>query len=206
MNEINLIVFWYAIIFNAVFWIILIWRVVLMKKMSIKTMTISTKKKGRNILSAVGFFGILGVWSILFIILAIFPQNIFILKSFWTINSFPFLTIIGLILGTIFQLIMWAGVITMGKSWRIGIDDKNPDVLITDGIFQYSRNPIFFGLDGIMIAVFLIHPNLFFLIFAFLTIIPIHFQILREEKHLLLIYGKKYSDYMHNTPRYFLFL
>ena len=47
---------------------------------------------------------------------------------------------------------MWIAIYTMGKSWRVGIDNQNPDNLITHGIYRLSRNPIFLGLDGIVIS------------------------------------------------------
>jgi protein-S-isoprenylcysteine O-methyltransferase Ste14 len=122
----------------------------------------------------------------------------------WEITDFPLIILLLQILGGIFQAIMWMGVITMEKSWRIGIDNENPGKLVTKGIFGVSRNPIFFGLDGILLVSLCLYPNLFNLIFTLCSIIGIHIQILREEKQLSKIYGEEYKKYKKNVKRYFL--
>jgi protein-S-isoprenylcysteine O-methyltransferase Ste14 len=123
----------------------------------------------------------------------------------WEVTTQPLMLFGLFLLGGVFQAIMWLGVFQMGKSWRVGIDDQNPGKLKTEGIFQISRNPIFFGLDGIVIVVLLLHPNLLFLIFTVGFLIGLHIQIIREEKHLEEEYGEEYSNYKEKTARYLYF-
>src|SRR5690606_16681067 len=47
----------------------------------------------------------------------------------------------------------------MKNSWRIGIDTKTKTELITTGLFQFSRNPIFFGMIISLIGLFFATPN-----------------------------------------------
>ncbi|TXT59134.1 MAG: conserved membrane protein of unknown function [Promethearchaeota archaeon] len=185
----------YSIVFIGCFWSLLIWRLLIMRRSGIDVLKIS----------GFGFFSLLVLWSVLFILLSIEMLDFPPLKDFWIIYEFPLSMILLFFLGAVFQIIMWFGIFQMGKSWRIGIDDDDPGDLITEGIFQISRNPIFFGLDGILIVVFFLHPNLFFLVFTISFIIGIHIQILREENHLLKIYGQEYKEYKKKTSRYFLF-
>ena len=50
----------------------------------------------------------------------------------------------------------------MGASYRIGHEDTNVGDLITSGIFSKGRNPIYFGMDGLVVCAFLEQSNIFF--------------------------------------------
>ena len=92
--------------------------------------------------------------------------------------------------------------VNFGTSWRIGIDRKTPGSLVTGGIFAVTRNPIYVGFILFMFGIFLINGTWFFLIFALLAVVSIHFQILREEQFLKQQYGQSYEDYCNRTARY----
>jgi protein-S-isoprenylcysteine O-methyltransferase Ste14 len=89
-----------------------------------------------------------------------------------------------------------------GTSWRIGIDRKTPGALVTGGIFAVTRNPIFVAFILFFFGMFLINGTWFFLIFALLAVVAIHFQILREEEFLKKQYGADYTAYSARTARY----
>ncbi len=104
----------------------------------------------------------------------------------------------------LFSLVLWiTTLLHFNKSLRFGLDPKNPGKLITTGIFSVSRNPFFLSLDLYFAGIALILPDLFFISFAALAIISIHFFILKEEKFLLKIYGEDYKMYAEKTERYF---
>lgn len=193
--NINCIFTFLSIVFLGIFWLILMWRLYIMYKKEIKVLKVSK----------IGFLFLLLVWTSLFIYLSLDGIDILIFRDLWDVTALHILMLVLFLLGGIFQAIMWMGVLEMGKSWRVGIDDQNPGRLITDGIFTISRNPIFFGLDGIVIVVLLLHPNIVFLIFSVGFIVGLHIQILREEKHLEKIYGESYREYKEKTSRYFYF-
>jgi len=92
--------------------------------------------------------------------------------------------------------------INFGTSWRIGIDRKTPGALVTGGIFSLTRNPIYVGFIMIFFGIFLINGTWFFLIFALLAVVAIHFQILREEEFLQKQYGQSYVEYCRRVARY----
>lgn len=92
--------------------------------------------------------------------------------------------------------------VDFGTSWRIGIDRKTPGVLVTGGIFTVTRNPIFVAFILFFFGIFLINGTWFFLIFALLALVALHFQIRREEEFLKQQYGPSYEDYCKHTARY----
>jgi protein-S-isoprenylcysteine O-methyltransferase Ste14 len=92
--------------------------------------------------------------------------------------------------------------VTFGTSWRIGIDRKTPGALVTGGIFALTRNPIYVAFILFFFGVFLANGTWFFLIFAVLAVVFIHFQIVREEEFLKKQYGAEYAAYCARTARY----
>ena len=110
--------------------------------------------------------------------------------------------IIGAILLIIGLLFFLGAFVSFGDSWRVGFDTKTPGKLVTGGIFAFSRNPIYLFLDLWFISVFLMNGRLTFLIFAILTLIVIHWQILQEEDFLAKLYHEPYHRYRSQTGRY----
>ena len=98
-------------------------------------------------------------------------------------------------------LFVWA-LISFGNSWRIGIDEKSAGALVTNGIFAFSRNPIFAFIDLYFLGTFLVSGTPIFMIFAVITIIGLHYQILQEEGFLSSRYGQAYRDYCGQVGRY----
>jgi protein-S-isoprenylcysteine O-methyltransferase Ste14 len=113
-----------------------------------------------------------------------------------------YLRIPGMILISIGMIIFISGINAFKNSWRIGIDTNTRDVLITTGIFSYTRNPIFLFLNIYFIGTSLIYPTPFFISFALLTLIGIHHHIRTEEKFLKEHYGKPYLEYHKKVRRY----
>lgn len=56
------------------------------------------------------------------------------------------------------SLLLWS-LISFGRSFRVGIDTSHPDKLVTDGVFAYSRNPIYGAFALILIGQFFIFSN-----------------------------------------------
>jgi protein-S-isoprenylcysteine O-methyltransferase Ste14 len=91
---------------------------------------------------------------------------------------------------------------TMAKSWRVGIDRADPGPLVTNGVFQWSRNPIYVSLETLSLGAFLVFGNIDLLLFTLLLIGIMHRQIRREEDFLTSIYGAAYTDYCSHVGRY----
>jgi protein-S-isoprenylcysteine O-methyltransferase Ste14 len=105
--------------------------------------------------------------------------------------------------------VAWGGVLFcltglfLQQSFRIGIDIDRPDKLIVDGVFAFTRNPIYVGFGLILIGEFLILPNWVTLVYVVAAAGLAHRQVLREEEYLRGHYGAAYEQYCHRVRRYF---
>ncbi|MHC4252270.1 MAG: methyltransferase family protein [Planctomycetota bacterium] len=199
---------WFSAAYAGTFWAFLIVRVVAMWRRGVSVLTIVPRRPILNALAVVGFIALLAAWTGLFVYLAFVPSAFVLLRPLWNLprGAGVGLAWAGMALAVAGQGLMWVAILTMGRAWRVGIDTKTPDALVTHGVFRMSRNPIFLGWDVAAVAMFLVQPNGFLLGFAALLIVLIHFQILSEERHLTGIYGDEYVRYRERTPRYLLFL
>lgn len=127
------------------------------------------------------------------------PFPTIIENHFWNINILIWLAIIICTISLIWFAITLK---TFGKSFRIGIDEKTPDELITTGTFAFSRNPIYISFIAFFFGIFLSYPTIVTTLFLIFMIIMIHRQILREEKFLKNHYGKEYEQYTTDIERY----
>ena len=109
---------------------------------------------------------------------------------------------IGIALAAMGVVVFLLAIVTMRDSWRAGIPAEDTTSLITDGIYQISRNPAFLGFDllylGLLVAFF--HP--IHLIAVLYTMTALHLQILQEEKFLASTFGEPYLRYRAKTARY----
>ncbi|MFZ2844791.1 methyltransferase family protein [Psychrobacter sp.] len=76
--------------------------------------------------------------------------------------------------------------------------------LVTSGIYQYTRNPMYLGLTLILLgwALYLSHFLAFILIPIFVMYIA-RFQIQPEERMMTQKFGDKYRDYVSKVRRWF---
>jgi protein-S-isoprenylcysteine O-methyltransferase Ste14 len=98
-------------------------------------------------------------------------------------------------------LILWS-LISFQDSFRVGIDMDHPDRLIMDGVFAFSRNPIYVAFAIILIGEFLIFTNWITLIYIGAATWLFHRQVLREEKYLRRHHGDAYAEYCNRVRRY----
>ena len=90
----------------------------------------------------------------------------------------------------------------MQQSWRIGIDEKHPTALITNGLFGVSRNPIFLGMITSTAGIFMIMPDAVTLLVAVTSYIVIQIQIRLEEEYLQHTHGSAYLLYKEKVKRH----
>ncbi len=81
---------------------------------------------------------------------------------------------------------------------------KESRVLVTGGLYNLVRNPMYFGtlLIGLGLVSTLFQWWAFFFFFSIFLIIYIP-QVQREEKKLQEHFGQEYKDYCAQTPRFF---
>jgi len=112
--------------------------------------------------------------------------------------------VIGMYFAFVGDIVFLLAVYTMKDSWRAGIaaDDKENRALVTNGIYNYSRNPAFLAFDLVYIGILLMFFNAVLFALSVFAIVIFHFQILREEKFLENMFGTEYMDYKDRTSRY----
>jgi len=91
---------------------------------------------------------------------------------------------------------------SFGDSFRVGIDEKEPDNLVTGGMFAISRNPIYVCFLLFFTGLFLIHRNIVIALSVVLFALAIHRQVIREETFLSAHYGAAYEAYRSRVRRY----
>ncbi|MCL2332960.1 MAG: isoprenylcysteine carboxylmethyltransferase family protein, partial [Actinomycetia bacterium] len=95
--------------------------------------------------------------------------------------------------GVVFCALAPLGVIlilrSFGDSFRVGIDEQQPDKLVTTGLFAYSRNPIYVCFLFFVSGLLLIYGNIAIAVALVAFAAVIHRQILREEVFLKTHYG-----------------
>lgn len=179
-------------------------RIVSLKQKGIRVGSGAGKSPRGRILLYVAFLLVLFVFLIELVKLALeFPFNI--LPELFTepLTDSVVLTSLGFIIITVSIILFLYALADFKYSLRFGLDKKNQGELITSGIFMFSRNPFFLSLDLYFTGLALYSPCLFFIVLAVLTVVIIHFFILKEEKFLLKVHGGKYRDYRKKVRRYF---
>ena len=98
-------------------------------------------------------------------------------------------------------ILLFAGRFGLGSSFRIGAPKEHTD-LKTDGLFRFSRNPMYLGVYATLVGVMLYTLNpLVLLIGVFIAVVH-HKIILAEEANLRTVFGKEYADYCGQVRRY----
>lgn len=93
--------------------------------------------------------------------------------------------------------------LTMKDSWRAGVSETDKTELVTDGIYQISRNPAFLGFDLVYIGILLLFFNWILVLFSVFAMVMFHLQIVKvEEKFLVSVFGEDYAQYKKTVNRY----
>lgn len=90
----------------------------------------------------------------------------------------------------------------LGKHWRSGIDPRGPEKLITVGIFQYTRNPMYIFVAIAQLGFFLALPSLFTLACFVIGLYTLNSQAKEEEKHLSCLFPESYEQYATKVNRW----
>ena len=118
----------------------------------------------------------------------------FLIAEWLSLTGF-LLSIIGLGVG-------WIAQSQMGQSWRLGIDKAKPEKLVTSGIYQYSRNPVYVSLGLVYVGFFFIAPNLVSFLFLIIMTIAIALKVKDEEAFLSSVYPDDYLSYRKKVRRW----
>lgn len=119
-----------------------------------------------------------------------------------TFFSVP-IRIAGACLALIGLAVFIISVVTMQDNWRAGVSNMDKTKLVTEGIYQISRNPAFLGFELVYIGMVLMFFNLPLLLVSVFAMLMFHLQIVNvEEEHLLESFGDAYLDYKKKVRRY----
>ncbi len=93
------------------------------------------------------------------------------------------------------------GRLGLGSSFRLG-SPKEATRLKVDGLFGFSRNPMYVGMYSTLIGSTLYTANPLVFIIAVFIIAVHHKIVLAEEKFLQKVFGEEYLQYCRRVRRY----
>ncbi|MCB0665037.1 MAG: isoprenylcysteine carboxylmethyltransferase family protein [Saprospiraceae bacterium] len=133
----------------------------------------------------------------------IFLDNNYLYFIPFHLLAIPWLQTFGFIIAILGLATSFIGQLQMRGSWRLSTDANRSAVgLITDGLFKYSRNPIYLGLIIAFFGFFLIAPNLGSLLFLLSMLLVLYRKIISEEAFLSQKVGDYYDNYASRTKRW----
>ncbi|MFH1071639.1 MAG: isoprenylcysteine carboxylmethyltransferase family protein [Candidatus Glassbacteria bacterium] len=97
--------------------------------------------------------------------------------------------------------LLFSGRFRLGASFRIG-SPKESTSLKANGLYRFSRNPMYIGVYATLTASVLYTLNpLLFAVGIFVAAVH-HRIVLAEERHLRKVFGEAYTDYCSRVRRY----
>lgn len=92
----------------------------------------------------------------------------------------------------------------MGSAWRVGVNLDEETQLITSGLFEHVRNPIYTGLFTGCIGLWCISPSTILILGLLTLYISVELFVRKvEEPYLHEQFGSEYEKWFNSTPRYF---
>ena len=100
-------------------------------------------------------------------------------------------------------MLAFAAQMVMGASWRVGVEQGAVGVLVTGGLYDLSRNPVFVGQLVLLAGVALAIPSVPGAAAVGLFWWSATRQIQSEERILAQTLGQPYLQYLEAVPRWF---
>ena len=113
-----------------------------------------------------------------------------------------YLQLLSIVILVIGLIIVTISLVNLGKSTRLGLPLENT-LLKTNGVYRFSRNPMYFGFNLLTLASMLFSINIVLIILGIYSIITYHLIILGEEKFLEGQFIAEYLIYKKKVRRYF---
>lgn len=113
------------------------------------------------------------------------------------------LPVVGLAVAVIGVGLTLAAQISMGDSWRIGVDAQERTEMVTDGAFAIVRNPIFSAMVVTAVGLTAMVPNVVSVIGFLALIVALELQVrFVEEPYLATVHGDPYEQYRQQVGRF----
>ena len=121
-----------------------------------------------------------------------------------TRSEVAFLRQAGVALIVLATMITYLSQLNLGRSWRIGVDERERTDLVSSGMFGLVRNPIFSGMAAAAIGTAFAVPSPLASLGAAALIAGMEIQVRTvEEPYLLRTHGQAYRAYASRTGRFF---
>ena len=148
------------------------------------------------------YFRLLPFLSLLVMVVYLLPEQYYeyLAPLHWLHSEFVQKLAIAIMSAALVIIVVAQG--QMGESWRIGVDYDHRTEFVQQGLFRYSRNPIFAGIMLSVIGYFLLLPNAVTLLIMVLDLALIQVQIRLEEQHLAAEHGDVYKSYCNDVRRW----
>lgn len=141
------------------------------------------------------------LWLLVMAVYLLSGQFYVYLAPLYWLHS-EFMQLLGMVIMSTALVIIVVAQGQMGQSWRIGVDYDHRTEFVQQGLFKYSRNPIFAGIMLSVIGYFLLLPNAITLLIMVLDLALIQVQIRLEEQHLAAEHGEVYQRYCDDVRRW----
>jgi len=97
--------------------------------------------------------------------------------------------------------LLFSGRFKLGTSFRLGTP-KESTTFMKDGLYRFSRNPMYLGLFSTILASALYTLNPVVILLGSYVIVVHHKIVLGEEAYMQKEYGQEYLDYSRRVRRY----
>ena len=97
--------------------------------------------------------------------------------------------------------LLFTGRFGLGESFRIG-SPKEKTHLQVNGLFRFSRNPMYLGVYATLLALVFYTLNPVLLLVGVFIIAVHHLIVLAEEQYLQNVFGEEYAAYCRRVRRY----
>lgn len=124
----------------------------------------------------------------------------------WALFHIPYTWVLGILLAVGGFAISLTGIVSFGKK-DTTVNPLTPEkasCLVDDGIYGFTRNPMYLGLLSVIIAWAIFLSNWFMLVFPPIIFVLYmnFFQINREEAALEELFGEDYTAYKLKVRRW----
>jgi len=155
------------------------------------------------------FLSLQKIMTVLIVVLIVahaFFRNRFVFTNYVDYLDKSLFKAIGFVVGILGLSLCRIAQVTIGKSWRVGIDDDAKPGLVTTGIYKSIRNPTYTGLYLLCVGFWIINPTFLCAFWIYTFFIMMEFQVRCEEEYLIAQYGNEYLEYCKKTKRYIPFI
>ena len=142
------------------------------------------------------------------VIVAVFALGMYLLDLYLPFGEFDFFGR-TLLIKVLWGLAILITLVAIFQFLRAGtttspVKPENATVLITNGIYRYSRNPMYLAMLLILLGYGLYLGNAFNTLLAAGFVYYMNaYQIKPEEEALTALYGREYTHYLRATRRWF---